>query len=196
MLLVSRRSWLAGRDARTELYRGQGNDPFWHGVFGGLYLPHLREASYYHLLQAEGRIPSASEWQAGDAEADGQVVVARRDACFGLQVKPSRGGALTEIDYYPQGRNLTDVLSRRPEAYHQRREAGATGSGASTSWARPCRLKPSACSDTTGIRAGAAWIISSIPTRPRPSSRARPTLSRVISSTNPTTGRSSETACS
>ena len=80
-------------------------------------------------MQAEARIPSGGEWQAGDAEADGQVVVARRDACFGLQVKPSRGGAVTEIDYYPQGRNLTDVLSRRPEAYHQRREAGASGGG-------------------------------------------------------------------
>ncbi len=130
MLTVSRSVLAQGDEhARSELYQAQCNDPYWHGVFGGLYLPHLREAAYYHLLQAEGRIPSGGEWQAGDAEADGQVVVARRDACFGLQVKPSRGGAVTEIDYYPQGRNLTDVLSRRPEAYHQRREAGATGGG-------------------------------------------------------------------
>ncbi len=130
MLAVSRSVLAQGDEqARSELYQAQCNDPYWHGVFGGLYLPHLREAAYYHLLQAEARIPSGGEWQAGDAEADGQVVVARRDACFGLQVKPSRGGAVTEIDYYPQGRNLTDVLSRRPEAYHQRREAGASGGG-------------------------------------------------------------------
>jgi hypothetical protein len=130
MLAVSRSVLAQGdENARRELYQSQCNDPYWHGVFGGLYLPHLREAAYYHLLQAESRIPSGTGWQAGDAEADGQVVVARRDARFGLHVKPSRGGAITEIDYYPQGRNLTDVLSRRPETYHQRREAAESGGG-------------------------------------------------------------------
>src|SRR5690606_30063767 len=30
--------------ARTELYRAQCNCSYWHGAFGGLYLPHLRNA--------------------------------------------------------------------------------------------------------------------------------------------------------
>ena len=34
--------------ARQELYRGQCNCPYWHGSFGGLYLPHLRNAIYRH----------------------------------------------------------------------------------------------------------------------------------------------------
>jgi len=30
--------------AQTHLFRGQCNCPYWHGVFGGMYLPHLRSA--------------------------------------------------------------------------------------------------------------------------------------------------------
>ena len=36
-----------------HLYQSQCNDSYWHGVFGGLYLPHLRSAVYEHLIQAE-----------------------------------------------------------------------------------------------------------------------------------------------
>jgi len=36
-----------------ELWKGQCNDAYWHGIFGGLYLPHLRSSLYKHLLNAE-----------------------------------------------------------------------------------------------------------------------------------------------
>ncbi|MCK4461045.1 MAG: DUF1925 domain-containing protein, partial [candidate division Zixibacteria bacterium] len=39
--------------ARDRLWAGQCNCPYWHGVFGGLYLPHLRFAIYRHLIEAE-----------------------------------------------------------------------------------------------------------------------------------------------
>ncbi len=42
-----------GRQALDELWRGQCNDAYWHGIFGGLYLPHLRSALYRHLIKAE-----------------------------------------------------------------------------------------------------------------------------------------------
>ena len=35
------------------LWAGQCNCAYWHGVFGGLYLPHLRQAIYKELLRAE-----------------------------------------------------------------------------------------------------------------------------------------------
>ena len=35
------------------LYQAQCNDAYWHGVFGGLYLPHLRHALYENLIKAE-----------------------------------------------------------------------------------------------------------------------------------------------
>ena len=38
------------RGRLRPLLRAQCNDAYWHGVFGGLYLPHLRHAAYSALL--------------------------------------------------------------------------------------------------------------------------------------------------
>src|SRR3989338_6737720 len=42
-----------GESARNALYRAQCNCAYWHGVFGGLYLHHLRSAVFENLIQAE-----------------------------------------------------------------------------------------------------------------------------------------------
>src|SRR4029077_5375867 len=41
------------REARMRLWRAQCNCPYWHGVFGGLSLPHLRAALYRELIAVE-----------------------------------------------------------------------------------------------------------------------------------------------
>jgi hypothetical protein len=126
MLFVSRCVRDKGdAEAKAELYRAQCNDPYWHGIFGGLYLPHLREAAYGHLLGAEKRLPGESGWKVLDLDLDGLTEIIGRGEKFGLFFKPSAGGSLIELDYYPLGRNLTDVLSRRPESYHAQKAAGA-----------------------------------------------------------------------
>ncbi|MEK6249058.1 MAG: DUF1925 domain-containing protein, partial [Planctomycetales bacterium] len=45
--------------ARTELYRAQCNCSYWHGAFGGIYLPHLRNAIYKHLIEADNLLAQA-----------------------------------------------------------------------------------------------------------------------------------------
>jgi len=47
MLALSRmvRERGIGGEAQMELYAAQCNDAYWHGVFGGLYLPHLSPPS-------------------------------------------------------------------------------------------------------------------------------------------------------
>ena len=45
--------------AYRELYRGQCNCSYWHGAFGGIYLPHLRNAVYRHLIAAENLLYQA-----------------------------------------------------------------------------------------------------------------------------------------
>src|SRR5829696_6187453 len=42
--------------ARRAIGRAQCNDAYWHGVFGGLYLPHLREAIWRNLAIAEAEL--------------------------------------------------------------------------------------------------------------------------------------------
>jgi alpha-amylase len=114
----------AGEGALRELYRGQCNCAYWHGLFGGLYLKHLRQAVYHHLILAE-RLHEASR-PAGwcnlarcDYDRDGrdEIVVANADlfACLA----PESGGCLLELDYKPRAVNLTDTLTRRKEAYHR-----------------------------------------------------------------------------
>ncbi|MBC7361278.1 MAG: DUF1926 domain-containing protein [Candidatus Aminicenantes bacterium] len=105
-------------EARKELYQAQCNDAYWHGVFGGLYLPHLRRAVYQKLISAELKLPFLSGWEKIDFDLDGQDEFILKTPAFFVWVKPSSGGAITEIDYRYQGINLTDVLTRRQEFYH------------------------------------------------------------------------------
>src|SRR6185369_17862679 len=61
------------RAAQQNLWRAQGNDVYWHGVFGGIYFPHLRADAYASLLKAE-RILSERRVAAGeqrDYDVDG-----------------------------------------------------------------------------------------------------------------------------
>ncbi len=132
MLMVSRavHAAAAPAEALRDLYRGQGNDPYWHGVFGGLYLPHLREAAYHHLIEAEKATPAQPGWTALDYDLDGREELFLRGETFNLLLKPSFGGGLVELDFVSWARNLSDVLARRPETYHFARE-GEGGAGRS-----------------------------------------------------------------
>jgi len=131
MLLVSREAARqADRQVPVELFKAQGNDPFWHGVFGGLYLPHLREAAYRNLLEAEKRLSLVQGWEARDYDDDGREELIFRSGPFNVFFKPSFGGSLIELDDRGLSRNLSDVLSRREETYH-RQKAAREGEGSS-----------------------------------------------------------------
>src|SRR6266404_2063728 len=43
-----------GREEATDhLHRGQSNDCYWHGLFGGIYIAHMRAATLGQLIAAE-----------------------------------------------------------------------------------------------------------------------------------------------
>jgi len=113
--------------ARTELYRGQCNCGYWHGAFGGVYLPHLRNAVYHNLIAADNLLDQASgrpehwvEASAGDFNFDTrQEVRLTNDKLFCL-IAPGRGGQLVELDVRSIKHNLLATLTRRPEAYHRK----------------------------------------------------------------------------
>jgi alpha-amylase len=120
-------------DARAELYRGQCNCAYWHGAFGGLYLPHLRNAVYRHLINAENAILSAEgrsgDWveiEFGDYDLDNEEEIKLSSDRLAVYLKPSRGGTMYELDLRTIGHNLLATLDRRPEPYHQKiKEAAA-----------------------------------------------------------------------
>jgi alpha-amylase len=130
-------------EAETALYRGQYNCAYWHGVFGGLYLNHLRFALYQNLIAAEkcanALLPPSPQGigaQVLDFNKDGYDEVVVESAGFHALLEPSQGGTLSELDYLLRPINLSDTLTRRREAYHAKllslaQTGGPTGGVAS-----------------------------------------------------------------
>ncbi len=124
-----------GRAACDFLYRAQSNDVYWHGVFGGLYLNHLREAAYANLLRAEaasdavlhGEKERWTEVARGDIDRDGGEELLLKTSGLTLLSHAHDGGAVTEISLPRRAVALGHVLTRREEGYHEkfRRAAGS-----------------------------------------------------------------------
>ncbi len=113
--------------ALDHLYQGQSNDCYWHGLFGGIYISHMRLATYEHLLAAEDAADRAAR-AAGttvdgirveDVDLDGlpEVVLATEGQVVTL--KPSEGAGIGSWDIRPVRHALAAVLRRRPEASHE-----------------------------------------------------------------------------
>jgi hypothetical protein len=107
-------------EARRAIGRAQCNDAYWHGVFGGLYLPHLREAVWRNLADAERilRRGESIEVDETDLDADGHAELWVHSSAFSAVVSPRRGGALETFTRFVEGINFGDVLTRRRQAYH------------------------------------------------------------------------------
>jgi predicted glycosyl hydrolase (DUF1957 family) len=130
MLRVSKKLWALpkakqqqAKEAFDQVWAGQCNCPYWHGVFGGLYLSHLRDAIYSNLINAEkvadelsGRKFPFIEITDHDVDGFGEVIVETREQ--NGYVSLVRGGTLSELDYKPQNKNLLDTMTRRKEGYH------------------------------------------------------------------------------
>ena len=117
--------------AERALHRGQCNCAYWHGAFGGIYLPHLRNAIYRELItadieadRAEGRRGPWIEATAADFDFDGRTEVRLSNDGLDCWLAPARGGILYELDLRDQRHNLLATLDRRPEAYHAQVLAG------------------------------------------------------------------------
>ncbi len=119
--------------ARRAIARGQCNDAYWHGVFGGVYLPHLRRAIWRELAAAERRLREEEgiAFEALDFDLDGHDEIWIHSARSSIVVSPARGGAIEILTVFRDGVNYANVLSRRLEAYHRDPAAsGATRGGA------------------------------------------------------------------
>lgn len=110
-------------DAKTELYRGECNCAYWHGLFGGIYLNHLRHALYEHVLLSETGLLQNKKQQGitlleEDIWNEGQKQLLIRTNNQSAIIVPFKGGTVSELGIYSKAFNILNTLPRRYEAYH------------------------------------------------------------------------------
>ncbi|MCX7995961.1 MAG: DUF1926 domain-containing protein [candidate division WOR-3 bacterium] len=104
-------------EAKLSLWRGQCSCAYWHGIFGGLYLPHLREAVFKNLIEAESHnIKVGLEKLDIDIDGKDEFILSTRQ--FFCIIKPDTG-SLVEIDDRSRLKNLLNYIARRREKYHE-----------------------------------------------------------------------------
>jgi alpha-amylase len=105
--------------ALDHLYRGQSNDCYWHGLFGGVYIVHMRMATLAELIAAEdGAAGDAPLHGVADYDLDGVDEVLLGSHGQTALVDVAEGAGLGEWDLRATRVALASVLRRRPEAYH------------------------------------------------------------------------------
>jgi len=108
--------------ATDHLHRGQSNDCYWHGLFGGLYISHMRLATHEHLIAAEdlaeGALDRLTDARLADLDLDGADEVRLATPGQVVTIDPDEGGGIGAWDLRAARHALTAVVRRRPEAYH------------------------------------------------------------------------------
>ena len=88
--------------ALDHLHRGQSNDCYWHGLFGGIYISHMRLATYEHLIAAEDAADRALGTQrvaeTRDLDMDGLPEAFLADPGQVVTVKPASGAGIGSWD--------------------------------------------------------------------------------------------------
>ncbi|MFL5775500.1 MAG: alpha-amylase/4-alpha-glucanotransferase domain-containing protein [Chloroflexota bacterium] len=111
--------------AEDHLFAGQSNDCYWHGLFGGIYLPDLRVSALRHLILAEdlalgGPAATALAAQLVDLDLDGSPEALLIGDGQIVGVKLDEGGGIGRWDVRAAGFPLAAVMRRRPEPYHDK----------------------------------------------------------------------------
>jgi 4-alpha-glucanotransferase len=127
-----RRARLA--QAQKHLLRAQCNDAYWHGVFGGIYAPHLRTELWRELIRAETLLDDVGRARADgvhieqtDFDGDGREEIYISSKSLAALLRPSDGATLLSLDFRPSAVTLVNSMQRRPEAYHRRLRDASSG---------------------------------------------------------------------
>ncbi|MDO9227256.1 MAG: DUF1926 domain-containing protein [Pseudomonadota bacterium] len=121
------------QDLVELLHESQANDAYWHGLFGGIYLPHLRRAVWHAMIQLERRLDGLQArppFTTGDLDLDGREEIFMSSLALQAVVRPDKDAALIELSSYILGQNFGDTLKRYEEHYHEKAQAGAAAARA------------------------------------------------------------------
>lgn len=121
--------------ARTHLMRAQCNDAYWHGIFGGVYAPHLRTELWRELVRAETIAEEIADSKQEklfhveqfDFNADGMDEIYITSPRMAALVDPADGGTISALDFRPTAVTLINSMQRRVETYHAKLQQASTG---------------------------------------------------------------------
>ncbi len=107
-----------------SLYRSQCNDVLWHGLFGGLYLPNLRNNAYTYIIETAALLEKSDPKKApavleADVSLDGYKNIALTSTALQAWFTAKDGGQLVELGCRRTKINLLNTLARRKEGYHK-----------------------------------------------------------------------------
>jgi hypothetical protein len=109
------------KDTLKSLYKLQTNDVFWHGVFGGLYLPNLRDNAYRYLLEIEKtRAKNHTTYEVLDIDKDGYDELKVLTQNLSVVLSTKHGAQMIEFGSFDTLFNWQNTLMRREEAYHEK----------------------------------------------------------------------------
>ncbi len=105
------------------LYEAQANDAYWHGLFGGLYLPHLRRAIFNAMLTLEFLLDAVTQRPAKvivDIDMDGCDEAFLQNGTLQAVARLDGTASICEFDSYKLHHNFGDTLTRQAEHYHRK----------------------------------------------------------------------------
>lgn len=144
----------AGAPLLPLLHEAQSNDAYWHGLFGGLYLPHLRRAAWRSLCALEAgleRLSPRPPLERIDLDLDGRDEWLICAGALQAALRDDGRAALHELSSFELLHNFGDTLARREEAYHARIGAGdrqaAQGEGIASAHDRITSKQPIEAAD-------------------------------------------------
>jgi 4-alpha-glucanotransferase len=110
------------KEAYRSVLRAECNCAYWHGLFGGIYLPHLRHGIFQNVIDADARmnekLGSKILVERGDYDGDFEDEVVVSSRAIQAFFRPGDAGTLGELDYLPSRYNVANVVSRWRESYH------------------------------------------------------------------------------
>jgi alpha-amylase/alpha-mannosidase (GH57 family) len=119
----------AGATPRMQelLHLAQANDAYWHGLFGGIYLPHLRRGIWNSIVELEALLDRAapSTSRRMDLDFDGHDELFIGNDILQAVLRDDGLGAIHELDAYRLRHNFGDTLARRAEHYYRKIREGS-----------------------------------------------------------------------
>ncbi len=118
---------LSKEEDKTEefkdlLFKAQCNDVLWHGVFGGIYLPNLRDNAYRYIIQCENLLNKENSCTQYDINIDSINEYKYYTKDLIIIIDPKLAGQIVELDLKEKLFNYQNTLTRYSEPYHKKIE--------------------------------------------------------------------------